>query len=268
MDRRRYSTMLVLAAAALVAEACSSSSGNKGTGGADGGSSSGGATGTGGKADAGTGGMGTGGKVDAGTGGMGTGGKVDAGDGGTGGMGTGGKVDAGDSGTDTPTDTAMDMSLNVDTGADADPAAREKALCRRRRTCRPTSHAVHGGQFCTLYFSICNDLGGVTHFANQAECETAYNGYNIDPDADAGMSPSGQKGCRSHHLCLANNSGVNASLRARDRPQWLRRRHRASLPVSDRLVQIDRLRKGVLPDGRTPFSLRRRRVRLVGTLST
>jgi hypothetical protein len=208
MDRRRYSTMLVLAAAALVAEACSSSNGNKGTGGADGGSSSGGKTGTGGKTDAGTGGVtGTGGKTDAGTGGMGTGGKVDAGDSGTGGMGTGGKVDAGDSGTDTVTDTAMDMSVNIDTGLDADPAAPEKLQCATQTI---SSTPFTAAQFCTLYLEICNNVVGARAFASQAECETAYSGYNTDPDAGAGTEgPNGQKGCRSQHLCLANMSAPN-----------------------------------------------------------
>jgi len=205
MDRRRYSTMLVLAAAALVAEACSSSSGNKGTGGADGGSSSGGATGTGGKTDAGTGGMGTGGKTDAGTGGMGTGGKVDAGDSGTGGMGTGGKIDAGDSGTDTP------MSSDAgDASADADPAATEKALCQTApyMTVPASVTPFTPADFCTLYFEICNDVVGATRFASQAECRAMYGGYNMTADAD--MSPTGQQGCRSVHLCLANMSAANA----------------------------------------------------------
>jgi len=198
--------MLVLAAAALVAEACSSGNGNKGTGGADGGSSSGGATGTGGKTDAGTGGMGTGGKTDAGTGGMGTGGKVDAGDSGTGGMGTGGMsstTDASDapkdmSVADTGTDVAVDVSV------DADPAAPEKALCQTPMfMANITTTPFTAAQFCTLYMEICNNVVGATGFANEAACETAYTGYNTTPDAD--MSPTGQKGCRSYHLCNANN---------------------------------------------------------------
>jgi hypothetical protein len=199
--------MLVLAAAALVAEACSSSNGNKGTGGADGGSSSGGATGTGGKTDAGTGGMGTGGKTDAGTGGMGTGGKADAGDSGTGGMGTGGKVDAGDSGMDTPTDTPTDTL--VDTGADLGPAAVEKTMCLTQPMYQSntTTTPFTATQFCTLYLDLCNDLGGVTHFANMGDCVTAYNGYNMTPDAD--MSPTGQQGCRTYHLCNAVRLNVN-----------------------------------------------------------
>jgi len=217
MDRRRYSTMLVLAAAALVAEACSSSSGNKGTGGADGGSSSGGMTGTGGKADAGTGGKadagtggmtGTGGKTDGGTAGMtGAGGKVDAGDSGTGGMtGTGGKVDGG---TTDATDTAMDMSMNVDSGPDADPAMSEKLLCAMSAYQSTSTTPFTAGQFCTLYLEICNDVVGARVFATEAECETAYNGYSSDADAGGGTEgPNGQKGCRTAHLCLANQASL------------------------------------------------------------
>jgi hypothetical protein len=60
-------------------------------------------------------------------------------------------------------------------------------------------------EFCTLYFSLCNERVGNTHFASEAACETAYNGYNMTPDAD--MSPTGQQGCRSYHLCNAYAKG-------------------------------------------------------------
>jgi len=180
MDRRRYSTLLVLAVAALAAEACSSSS-KSGTGGAGGGASSmGGATGTGG-------GTGTGGKGTGGT--TGTGGAT----------GTGGKVD---SGTDSPTDTP----LNVDANADLGPAAVEKAMCLTPMfSMNITVTPFTAAQFCTLYFDLCNDRVGATHFANMGDCVSAYNGYNMTPDAD--MSPSGQQGCRSYHLCNAYNKG-------------------------------------------------------------
>jgi len=183
MDRRRYSTLLVLAVAALAAEACSSSS-KSGTGGAGGGASSmGGATGTGG-------GTGTGGKGTGGT--TGTGGAT----------GTGGKVD---SGTDSPTDTP----LNVDANADLGPAAAEKVMCLTQPMYQSniTTTPFTANQFCTLYLDLCNDLGGVTHFANMGECVAAYNGYNMTPDAD--MSPTGQQGCRTYHLCNAVRLGVN-----------------------------------------------------------
>jgi hypothetical protein len=192
MDRRRYSTMLVLAAAALVAEACSSGSGTKGTGGADGGSSSGGATGTGGKADAGTGGVtGTGGKVDAGTGGMTS-------------------TDASDapkdmSVADTGTDTVVDAT------ADADPASSEKMLCATSPYSTNAAPPFSPLQFCTLYREICNNIVGARVFATEGDCETAYSGFNTDPDAGAGTEgPNGQKGCRTQHLCLANVSAANA----------------------------------------------------------
>ena len=203
MDRR-YSTLMVLAIAALFAEACSSSGGG-GTGGAGGSSSTGGVTGTGG--------AGTGGRAGAsGTGGVtatggvtGTGGRTDGGTDtttSTGGVtGTGGRID---SGVDTPTDTPA----ITDTGVDADPAATEKAMCQTPMfMSNITVTPFTAAEFCTLYFSECNDHAGVTHFATQADCRTAYNGYNMTPDADT--SPSGQQGCRSYHLCNAVRLNVN-----------------------------------------------------------
>jgi hypothetical protein len=198
--------MLVLAAAALIAEACSSSNGTKGTGGADGGSSTGGATGTGGKGmGGGTAGMtGTGGKVDsgtdtAGTGGVtGTGGKIDSGTDTV--TGTGGKID---SGIDLAVDTPVIPDASVDV---VDPAAPEKALCLTPPfMANITATPFTAAQFCALYFSLCDGRVGATDFANETDCEAAYNGYNMTPDAD--MSPSGQKGCRSYHLCNAYNGG-------------------------------------------------------------
>jgi hypothetical protein len=117
-------------------------------------------------------------------------------------MGTGGKVDAGDSGIDTPTDTPMDSS------PDADPAAPEKALCLTPpyMSLAASSVPFSAADFCTLYFSLCNDLVGATHFANETACETAYNGFNTTPDA--GEGPAGQKGCRSYHLCNAYGGGT------------------------------------------------------------
>ncbi len=205
MDRRRYSTMLVLAAAALLAEACSSSNGNKGTGGTDGGST-GGVTGTGGKATGGVTGTagvtGTGGKTDSGTdtGTTGTGGKVDSGTD-TGTTGTGGKVD---SGIDTPTDTPVMTDATVD----ADPAASEKALCATAAYMNTSAPPFTALQFCTLYREICNNDVGATNFPTEAACEAAYNGYSTDPDAGGSggpnEGPNGQKGCRTYHLCNAN----------------------------------------------------------------
>jgi hypothetical protein len=195
---------MVLAIAAVFAEACSSSGGG-GTGGAGGSSSTGGVTGTGG--------AGTGGRAGApGTGGgsmggvTGTGGRIDGGvdmTTSTGGM-TGG-TDA----SDAPKDMSVaDTGSIVDVSVDADPAATEKAMCltpmfMSNITVTPFTAA----EFCTLYFSECNDLAGVTHFATQADCRTAYNGYSMTPDAD--MSPSGQQGCRSYHLCNAVRLNVN-----------------------------------------------------------
>jgi hypothetical protein len=199
MDRR-YSKLLVLATVALLAEACSSSGTKTGTGGAGGGSSStGGATGTGG--------AGTGGRAGAsGSGGMtGTGGRPDGGMDMTTSMGGMTGVDA----SDAPKDMSVaDTGNIVDTGADADPAANEKAMCLTPMfMANITTMPFTAAEFCRLYFSECNDLGGVTHFATQADCRTAYNGYNMTPDAD--MSPSGQQGCRSYHLCNAVRLNVN-----------------------------------------------------------
>ena len=189
MDRR-YSTMLVVAVAALFAQACSSSS-SGGTGGAGGGSSStGGATGTGGATA--------------------TGGKT--GSGGAGGVTAAGGAN-GDASTDAPkdtstTDTSTDTPVITDSGADADPAASEKAMCQTAMVMSNiTTTPFTAAQFCTLYFSVCNSLQGVTQFANEAACETAYTGYNNTPDAD--MSPTGQMGCRSYHLCNAVRLNVN-----------------------------------------------------------
>jgi hypothetical protein len=64
-------------------------------------------------------------------------------------------------------------------------------------------------QFCTLYREICNGVVGATVFATEAQCETAYSGYNSDPDAGNGFEgPNGQKGCRTYHLCNASNLNV------------------------------------------------------------
>jgi len=188
MDRR-YSTMLVVAVAALFAQACSSSS-SSGTGGAGGGSSStGGATGTGGATA--------------------TGGKT--GSGGAGGVTAAGGAN-GDASTDAPkdtstTDTSTDTPAITDSGADADPAASEKALCLTAplMSVAASNMPFTPAQFCTLYREICAGIPSATVFATEAACETAYMGYNNTPDADS--SPTGQMGCRSYHLCNAYNGG-------------------------------------------------------------
>ncbi len=202
MDRR-FSTILVLAVAALFAEACSSSGGG-GTGGTGGGSpSTGGTTGTGG---AGMGGHATGGVTGAGgaaTGGVtGAGGKVDGGaDTATSSGGTTGGTDASDAPKDMSVSDTTDSSI-VDA---LDPAGPEKALCATQAYMSTSAPPFTAVEFCTLYREICNTTVGATFFATEAACETAYTGYNTNPDAGGGSEgPNGQKGCRTYHLCNAN----------------------------------------------------------------
>jgi hypothetical protein len=172
----RRSSILVLAVAALYAQACSSSS-SSGTGGA---------TGSGGTAGHGTGGTTATGGV-TGTGGHGTGGTTA-----TGGVtGTGGATDAG---ADVPRDTAADMSV-ADTATDGGPFA---ALC-------PGTPAAPGrnvntpsmtpAEFCSIYLATC--VGGTVMpdggYTTQTDC---VNGYTA-------LFTEATKACRSYHVCNA-----------------------------------------------------------------
>jgi hypothetical protein len=62
-------------------------------------------------------------------------------------------------------------------------------------------------QFCALYDELCNGLSGVTHFATEADCKTAYNAYTVTTGIDA--HPQGQMGCRSNALCGAAIVALN-----------------------------------------------------------
>jgi hypothetical protein len=151
-----------------------------------------GMTGTGGKVDSGTDTAGTGGVT-------GTGGKIDSGTDTV--TGTGGKIDSG-------IDLAVDVPVIPDASVDVvDPAAPEKALCATAAYMNTSAPPFTALQFCTLYREICNNDVGATNFATEAACEAAYNGYNTDPDAGGtggpNEGPNGQKGCRTYHLCNA-----------------------------------------------------------------